>query len=106
SWRNQRVLLKDDTMMQTMNEGTILYVFPHDYVNFQELGPDCVGVGIERENASIDDVVEVGSITLLKWPIKQTTMLNGSPLQRFVPVDGMHATYEDVSNDDKCWKKT
>ena len=105
SWRNQRVLLKDDTMMQTVNEGTILYVFPHDYVNFQELGHDCVGVGIEMENASIHDVVEVGSITLLKWPIKQTTMLDGSPLQCFVPIDGMHARYEDVSNDENVGNK-
>ena len=94
------VLLKDDTMMQTVNEGTILYVFLHDYVNFQELGHDCVGVGIEMENVSIHDVVEVGSITLVKWPIKQTTMLDGSPLQCFVPADGMHARNEDVSNDE------
>ena len=53
-----------------------------------------------------ENMVEVDSITLLKWPIKQITMLNGSPLQRFVPIDGMHATHEDVSNDDNVGKKT
>ena len=28
SWKNQRVLLKDETMMHIVNEGFILYVFP------------------------------------------------------------------------------
>ena len=35
SWKNQRVLLKDETMMQIVNEGVILYVFPYECVNFQ-----------------------------------------------------------------------
>ena len=105
SWRNQKVLLKDDTMMQIVNEGTILYVFPNDYVNFQELGLDCVGVAIERANASNDYVVEIGSLNLvMKWPIKQITLLDGSPLQRFVPLDGLHSRCADVPCEDNVQK--
>ena len=102
SWKNQRVLLKDETMMQILNEGVILYVFPYECVNFQELGDDCVGVGIERENASapFETMSQVGSITLVKWPIKQMTMLDGCPLQRYVPLHGMHAEHGHVSNED------
>ena len=102
SWKNQRVLLKDETMMQILNEGVILYVFPYECVNFQELGDDCVGVGIERANAStpFEPLSTVGSITLVKCPIQQTTMLDGSPLQRYVPLDGMHAEHGHVSNED------
>ena len=82
SWKNQRVLLKDATMMQIVNEGCILYVFPYECVNFQELGNDYVGVGIERANfnTKFEVIAPVNSITLVKWPIKQITMLDGSPL--------------------------
>lgn len=102
SWKNQRVLLKDETMMHILNEGVILYVFSYECVNLQELRDDCVGVGIERENASapFETMSQVGSITLAKWPIKQMTMLDGSPLQRYVPLDGMHAECGHVSNED------
>lgn len=104
SWRNQKVLLKDDTMMQIVNEGIILYVFPDDYVNFQELGLDCVGVAIERANARNDYVIETSSLILVKWPIKQITMLDGSPLQRFAPNDGLHSRCGDVSCEDNAQK--
>lgn len=86
SWKNQRVLFKDETMMHIVNEGFILYVFPYECVNFQELGDDCVGVGIERANAStpLEFLSQEDSITLVKWPIKEMTMLDGSPLQHYV----------------------
>ena len=38
SWKNVMVLLKDESMMQTISQGTILYVFPFECVNFQQLG--------------------------------------------------------------------
>ena len=66
-----------------MREGVILYVFPYECVNFNELGDDYVGVGIERENAGapFESMSHVVSSTLVKWPINQITMLDGSPLQ-------------------------
>ena len=82
-------------MMQTMNQGIILYVFPFECVNLQQLGDDCVGVAIESAN----DAKQVDSITLVKWPIKQVTMLDGSPLQRYVPLNDMRTEHDDVSNE-------
>ena len=84
--------------MQTINQGIILYVFPFECVNLQQLGDDCVGVAIE----SADDaktMSQVDSITLVKWPIKLLTMLDGSPLQRYVPLNGVHVEHDDVSNE-------
>ena len=91
SWRNQKVLLKDETVMHIVNKKFILYVFPHECVNFQQLNDDFVGVGVERANAStsFDALLEVGSITLVRWPIDQITMLNGRPLQCYVPLNNM-----------------
>ena len=40
------------------------------------------------------------SIILVKWPIKQLTMLDGSPLQRYVPLNGMHFEPANVCNED------
>ena len=58
---------------------------------FSKLNDDFVGVGVERANTStsFDALSEVGSITLVKWPIDQITMLDGRPLQRYVPLNGM-----------------
>ena len=92
------VLLKDESMMQTINQGIILYVFPFECVNLQQLGDDCVGVAIESANDA-ETMSQVNSITLVKWPIKQLTMLDGSPLQRYVPLNGMHFEHDDVSNE-------
>ena len=99
SWKNVMVLLKDECMMQTISQGTILYVFPFECVNFQQLGDDCVGVAIESAN-EFECMPQVDSITLVKWPIKQLTMMDGSPLQRYVPLSGMHADHDDVCNED------
>ena len=70
SWKNKRVLLKDETMMQIVNEGVILSVFPYECVNFNELGDDYVGVGIKRANACapFESRSHAVSITLVKWP--------------------------------------
>ena len=87
SWKNEMVLLKDESMMQTINQGIILYVFPFECVNLEQLGDDCVGVAIESANDT-KTMLQVDSITLVKWPIKQVTMLDGSPLQRYVPLNG------------------
>ena len=99
SWKNERVLLKDESMVQTINQGTILYVFPFECVNFQQLGDECVGVAIESAN-EFQTMPQVDSITLVKWPIKQLTMLDESPLQRYVPLNGMHFEPANVCNED------
>ena len=86
-------------MVQTINQGTILYVLPFECVNFQQLGDECVGVAIESRN-EFQTMPQVDSITLVKWPIKQLTMLDGSPLQRYVPLNGMHFELANVCNED------
>ena len=93
------VLLKDENMMQTISQRTILYVFPFECVNFQQLGDECVGVAIESTN-EFQTMPQVDSITLVKWPIKQLTMLDGSPLQCYVPLNGMHFEPANVCNED------
>ena len=99
SWKNVMVLLKDESMMRTISQGTILYVFPYECVNFQQLGDDCVRVAIKSAN-EFESMPQVDSITLVKWPIKQLTMMDGSPLQSYVPLNGMHDEHVDVCNED------
>lgn len=48
SWKEKKVVLWDEGMTQSIGEGVILYVFPYDFINFEQLGDDCVGVGIEK----------------------------------------------------------
>ena len=84
SWKNQNVLLWDENKTQIMYKGLILYVLPENCVNFEQLGENCVGVAVERivsqEHAS-ENGSTIDSINLIKWPIKQITMLDESPLQ-------------------------
>ena len=65
-----------------------MYVFPFECVNFQQLGDDSVGVAIESANG-IEIMPQLDSITLVKWPIKQVMMLDGSPLQCYVTLNVM-----------------
>ena len=60
-----------------------------------------MGVGIERANfnTKFEAIAPVDSNTLVKWPIKQITMLDGSPLQYYVPLHGIHASYGQESNE-------
>ena len=89
-------------MMHIVNERFILYVFPHECVIFQQLNDDFMGVGVERANARTpsDALSEVGSVTLVRWPIDQITMLDGRPLQRYVLLNGMQGEQGHVSNVD------
>lgn len=75
SWKHKRDLLKDESILKTINHETILYVFPFECVNFQKLGDDCVGVAIESAY-DFETMPQVDSITLVKWPIKQVMMLD------------------------------
>ena len=58
-----------------------------------------MGVAIESAN-EFETMLQVDSITLVKWPIKQLTMMDGSPLQCYVPLNGMHYEHSDVCNKD------
>ena len=58
-----------------------------------------MSVAIESAN-EFESMPQVDSITLVKWPLKQLTMMDGSPLQRYVPLSGMHADHVDVCNED------
>ena len=84
SWKNQNVLLWDENKTQIMYKGLILYVLLENCVNFEQLDENCVGVAVERivsqEHAS-ENGSTIDSINLIKWPIKQITMLDESPLQ-------------------------
>ena len=84
--------------MRTINQGIILYVFPLECVNFQQLGDDCVGVAIENAN-EFESMPQVDSIILVKWLTKLLTMLDGSPLQCYVPLNGMHIEHANVCNE-------
>ena len=56
-----------------MHKGLILYVFPNNCVNFEQLGEECVGVALEHMDriTTKDDVSnDVDSIHLVKWLIK------------------------------------
>ena len=75
-----------------MHKGFILYVFPDNCVNFEQLGEDCIGVALEhmdRITTKNDVSNDVDSIHLVKWPIKQTTTLDKLPLQCYVAFDGV-----------------
>ena len=43
----------DESMLMVVNEGLIVYVFPYEWVHFEQLGEECVGVTIERKHASM-----------------------------------------------------
>ena len=81
--------------MQTINQGIILYVFPFECVKLQQLGDDCVGVAIESANDA-ETMSQVDTITLVKRPIKQLTML---AVATPIPLNGMHVEHVDVSNE-------
>ena len=75
-----------------MHKGFVLYVFPDNCVNFEQLGEDCIGVALkhmERITTKNDVSNYVDTIHLVKWPIKQTTTLDKLPLQRYVAFDGV-----------------
>ena len=79
-----------------MHKGFILYYFPNNCVNFEQLGEECVAMTLEHmdRNTTKNDVYnDVDSIHLVKWPIKQITTLDKLPLQRY-------ATFDEVDIDE------
>ena len=76
-----------------------MYVCPFDPVNFNELGEDNIGIGLETSydgdtNVFLDNVC---SITLVSWPIKQVTTMDGKLLQQYEDLhalDELQGTYE------------
>ena len=91
AWKGKKVQLWNEEMSRSIGEGLVMYVYPHDSVNFGVLGDDNIGIGIEGElegelESSLHDI---GTIGLLKWPIKRVTMLDGRTLLQ----------YEDLLNE-------
>ena len=54
-------------------------------------------MAIESANG-VEIMPQLDSITLVKWPIKQVRMLDGSPLQCYVPLYNMSARPDNKSN--------
>ena len=59
-----------------------MYVRPFESLNFSELGEDNIVIGIETSYGGDDSVslVDVCSITLVSWPIKRVTTMDGNSL--------------------------
>ena len=64
---------------QKIGEGVYMYVFPYDSVNFELLGDNNVGVGVDGtfDGEASAPMEVVYSIRLVIWPIEQITMLDG-----------------------------
>ena len=62
-----------------------MYVCPFDLVNFSEIDEDNIGIGIETSYGGDDNVslANVCSITLVSWPIKRVTTLDGKSLLQY-----------------------
>ena len=56
-------------------------------------------MAIESAN-EFESMPQVDSITLVKWPIEQLMMLDGIPLQCYVPLNGMSFLHANVCNED------
>ena len=81
-WKDRRVKLWDESKTQVVAEGIIMYVNPFDLINFDVLGDDNIGIGIETSfdsevSMSIDDIC---SVNLISWPIKRVTTMDGKSL--------------------------
>ena len=62
-----------------------MYVYPFDPINFDVLGDDNIGIGIETSfdsevSMSVDDIC---SINLIRWPIKRVTTMDGKSLLQY-----------------------
>ena len=84
-WKDKRVDLWDETKTRVVAKGIIMYVYPFDSINFDVLGDDNIGIGIETSfdsevNMSINDIC---SINLISWPIKRVTMMDGKSLLQY-----------------------
>ena len=93
--KDKRVQLWNESKTEKIGEVIIMYVYPHDLVNFAILGDDSIGIGIEGElEAELQpSMCDIGSIGLIKWPIKQVTILDGHTLLQ----------YKDLQNTDDAF---
>ena len=62
-----------------------MYVCPFDSINFSELGEDNIGIGIEKSYGGDDSasLADVCSITLVSWPIKRVTTMDGKSMLQY-----------------------
>ncbi len=84
-WKDRRVKLWDESKTQVVAEGIIMYVNPFDLINFDVLGDDNIGIGIETSfdsefSMSVDDIC---SVNLISWPIKRVTTMDGKSLLQY-----------------------
>ncbi|KAJ7549271.1 hypothetical protein O6H91_07G047200 [Diphasiastrum complanatum] len=89
-WVNRKVFLWSFDHTQVVVEGYILLAYPHEAIDYKELGNDHVGITISKIYGNLiyqnDNVahevnaVENIHIQLLKWPITQVTLEDGSKL--------------------------
>ena len=84
-WKDKRVQLWNESKTHVVAEGVVMYVCPFDLINFSELGKDNIGIGIETSYGGDDSVslADVCSITLVSWPIKRVTTMDGKSLLQY-----------------------
>ena len=84
-WKDKRVPLWNEGKTHVVVEGVVMYVCLYDSVNFNELAVDNIGIGIETSYGG-DDSVSLDnfcSITLVSWPIKRVTTMDGKSLLQY-----------------------
>ena len=83
--RKKRVYLWNETKTQKLGEGVILLVYPHETINFTELGESHLGVILENPLHSTRDASffqnDLPHLSLIPWPINQLTFENGESLK-------------------------
>ena len=84
-WKDKRVQLWNESKTHVVAEGVVMYVCPFDSINFSELGEDNIGIGIETSYGGDDSVplADVCNITLVSWPIKRVTAMDGKSLLQY-----------------------
>ena len=83
SWKERKVMLWTQGNMKCIGSGIILLTFPYDVINFELLGEEDVGVVIDHildAGTGADKCDMLHCINLVKWPIKQITFEDGTPL--------------------------
>ena len=89
-WKDRRVNLWDESKTRIVAEGVIMYVYPFDPINFDVLGDDNIGIGIETSfdsevNMSVDDIFSINLIS------KRVTTMDGKSLLQY---EELHRTHE------------
>ena len=80
-WREKRVILWSENIAKKKGVGVVLLVYPHEAIDFKELGETNLGVVVENDISLLDtNFKDIGNVNLISWPIKQITLQDGTSL--------------------------